>query len=85
MTDRTIIVDVGDWDRREVYRGTNVFLAGLAAARAWRDRRPCSSVNYCDPENCDDESDGLDKEVHAFLGGCLEIGAMFASKRRRAA
>ncbi len=92
MTDRTIIVDVGDWDRREVYRGTNVFLAGLAAAHAERDKRRGAmpeGVGYCDPDRCDyaDDfsSDGLAEDVHDFLGGCCEIGCAFKSRRRRRA
>jgi len=85
----TIVVDVGDWDRREVYRGTNVAHAGLRAAKAARDMRRHGMpehVGYRNPDGYDACPDtgvdlGLSDEVAQFLEECAFIGTRYESRR----
>jgi hypothetical protein len=85
----TYEVTVGDWDRRTVYSGSNLFAAGLHAARAERDRSGAlnaGTVQVQDPDNCDDDKpDGLTDDAHDFISGCIDIGSALACRKRRAA
>jgi hypothetical protein len=76
-----IIIDIGDFDRREVYRGESVFRAGLAAARAERDRGIEPRVGFYDEDGVDVGTDGLSDDEHDFLSACVDIGARRAARR----
>jgi hypothetical protein len=82
-------VSVGDWDRHTVYKGESIWLAGLNAARAERDR---SGVNWfmgglvgvVDLDNCDGESNGLSSEQDEFIEACIYAGSWFKPRERKA-
>jgi hypothetical protein len=77
-------VSVGDWTRAEVYKGENLWLAGLNAARAERDRHGwyCGgNVSVADLDNYDGEGSGLEEEQDEFIEACIDAGSGF--KRRK--
>ncbi len=86
-----IIIDIGDFDRREVYRGEDAFRAGLAAARAERDKpwrkgqagwEPI--VGAHNPDRVDVDTNGLTEDEDTFIDGCICIGGEFKRRGRRA-
>ena len=91
------IVEEGDWEKIQRYRGSSLFRAGLAAARTRRDLRGWlmggvsnSAVSVYDMDGLDIDTDGLSDEQREFFERCVEAGerrygSEFAKRRRQAA
>ncbi len=96
ITKSVYVVEEGDWDRIERYRGPSLFFAGLAAARTRRDLRGWmmggarnDAITVYNANGIDEDTNGLTDEEDDFFASCVEAGqkrhgSEWAARRRQA-